>query len=128
MSMAKTEKRVRDALSKWVVRLGLGWWHVEARYYDDAKEIKRRFGGGKDSTVAARCYADWRYMEATIDVNLPAWKGRTDDEMERMAVHELMHILVNEMREGAIEHEERVVTTLTKAVFWVDAAAREDEE
>lgn len=121
----ETERRVQAAFERWAVRLGLGWWKVEARYYDDRGEVRRRFGRGPER-VAARCYADWRYMEAVIDVNLREWVEKTDDEIERMAVHELVHVLVNEMREGALEHEERVVTTLTKAMFWVDAAAREE--
>jgi predicted SprT family Zn-dependent metalloprotease len=118
-----TEARIGAAMRKWITPLGLGWWRVTLRHYAKRKECKRKFG----DSVAARCYADWRYMEAVIEINLPLWVDKTDDEVERMAVHELMHILVNEMREGAIEHEERVVTTLTKAVFWIDAAARGEE-
>jgi len=46
-------------------------------------------------------------------------KTMDGDEIERAVVHELCHILVNEMREDEIHHEERVVTGLQKAFMWV---------
>lgn len=115
-------------MSKWVQRLGLNWWKIVVRTYDDPGEIIQRFRHSDDGIVAAICTADWRYAEATIDINLPAWVDMTEDEVERAVVHELVHILVNEMREGELHHEERVVTGITKAMFWVEEAAREDTE
>ncbi len=34
----------------------------------------------------------WRYAEANIHINLPAWKGMSNEDVERAIVHELMHI------------------------------------
>jgi hypothetical protein len=42
-------------------------------------------------------------------------------ELEKAIVHEFMHILVNEMRAGGIDHEERVVTGLANAALWLEA-------
>ena len=112
-----------SALGKWTERLGLRWWMVDVHWHK-GKDAKKYFSAGEDETVLARVFADWRYAEANIHINLPAWKGMSNEDVERAIVHELMHILVNEMREGELHHEERVVTCLTKAVLWVDQFAR----
>ena len=54
------------------------------------------------------------------------YAGMSNEELERTVVHELVHALVNELREGGIDHEERVVTTLTKAVLWVRDLTRDE--
>jgi hypothetical protein len=128
-ALTPTQDLIRAAFEKWVKCLGLAWWKVVVRYYDDPSEILTRFDQqAAGRLTAATVSADWRYSEATIDVNLPAWVEMSADEIERAVVHELVHILVNEMREGEMHHEERVVTQITKAVFWIaDAAEREAE-
>lgn len=117
-NLDKTTRMIKKAFHRWARPLGLLWWHIDTIYYDDHAEIVDRFLRG-DETVAARTYADWRYMTARIEINLIAFSKMDQDEIERVVVHELIHILVNEMREGDISHEERVVTTLTKAAFWL---------
>lgn len=123
--MSDKQPVIKQAFNKWVERLGLSWWEITVRYYDDPQEIVVRFKSDDDKLVLARTYADWRYGTGTIDVNLPAWGELSDSEIERTVVHELIHILLNEIREGEMHHEERVVTSLTKAVFWVDQFARD---
>lgn len=59
---------------------------------------------------------------------LPVMEELTDDELEEIFVHECGHILVNEMRgdpDDWLDHEERVVSTLTKAFLWVRSAFAE---
>jgi len=121
-----TQGRIKAAFARWVERLGLAWWRVDVRYYDDPGEIVRRFHGNDERPAAACVVADWRYAETTIDINLPAWTIMTDEEIERAAVHELVHVLVNEMHEGELHHEERVVTQITKAIFWTVAAVERE--
>jgi predicted SprT family Zn-dependent metalloprotease len=41
------------------------------------------------------------------------------DSIEKIVVHELMHVFLNEMREKGIDHEERVATMLSQAFLWV---------
>lgn len=115
---------LKAAFAEWIPRLGLAWWDIEIHYYDDPGEIVRLFrqvdNGG---VVPAFVDANWMYAEAKISINLPAFDELDADKIERIVVHELCHILVNEMREGELHHEERVVTGLTKAIFWVADAA-----
>lgn len=119
---------MRDTLKtlfgQWIDRLGLAWWEITVNYYSDPAEIVRRFHQDEDRTVAAITLADWQYGIATIDVNLTAFDGMSPEAVEKIVIHELCHILVNEMREGELHHEERVVTGLTKAFLWATSAAR----
>ena len=109
---------LKQAFDRWIHRLGLAWWTIEVIYYDDPAEIVKRFRNDGDILVLARTFTEWKYGTATIWITLPAWDQVEDDDIEVPVVHELMHVLVNEMREGELHHEERVVTQLTKALFW----------
>lgn len=108
---ALCRKRVNALAKKWVKPLGLGYWTTHLNFL---VEIVRDGG----NAVGMTCDADWRYQEATITVNVRAVKDLTDSELESCFVHELMHIFLNEMREGDIKHEERVATQLQKAFLW----------
>lgn len=110
---------IKASLGCWLKPLGLLWWYIEVVYYDDPAEVLQRFGNDSGKIVAARTYAEWQYATAKIEFNLLAICEMNSDEIEHIVVHELFHILVNEMREGEMHHEERVVTTLTKAAFWL---------
>lgn len=50
----------------------------------------------------------------------------SDEEIEYVVVHELMHVFLNEMREQGQQHEERVATLLAKAFLWVRDQTREE--
>ena len=117
---------LKEAFAKWIPRLGLAWYDLEVVYYDDPGEILQRFRQADNGgVVPAFVAANWMYADAKISVNLPAFDELDADKIEKIVVHELCHILVNEMREGELHHEERVVTGLTKAFFWVAAAEKD---
>lgn len=126
--MSNEREVIGAVFGKWVKRLGLLWWDLELTYYTDPAEILREFTVTDDEMTQAKVYADWRYATAKILVNLPAFEGMTERKIERVIVHELCHVLVNEMREDDIHHEERVVTGLTKAFLWVESAVIDDCE
>jgi len=109
------KKRVQKLISKWVKPIGLGYWTIRFDWYSEllpsetATELDR---------VVMVCHADWRYLNATIQVNLCEVGRQSDEDLERIFVHELMHIFLNEMREQGIQHEERVAEQLAKAFIW----------
>jgi hypothetical protein len=120
---------IQAAFDKWLKRLGLLWWEIDINFYDDPGEIVKHFRDpGEDYTVAAVTYVKWIYASASIDVNLPAFTGLDQDKIERIVVHECCHVLVNEMRECELHHEERVVTQLTKAFFWTETGTLEERD
>ena len=116
MKPSTARKKIRKYIDKWQTSLGLGWWKVDVYYHVDKKHIKKVLGSNR---VRAQVNSDWRYSEATIHFNIPAFIYLEDHEIETVVLHELVHILVCEMREGKMHHEERVVTGLTKAFQWV---------
>ena len=113
------KKKIENYFHKWAQPLGLLWWEITITYFDDPGEVVRMFrdpGGG--NIIPAIVNADWKYGTASISINVPAFKGMKNRQIEKIIVHELVHVLVNEMREDGIEHEERVVTGLAKAFMW----------
>jgi hypothetical protein len=115
---AAAKKRVLAIAKKWQKALGLGWWDIEHEWVRG--EIVPN-SGECDLTVHACVHTHWEYGAAVISWPLQTLAALTDSEIERAVVHEFLHILVNEMNEpdGDGKHEERVVTGLTKAVFWL---------
>jgi hypothetical protein len=114
----KKRKFIRKTFEKWIYRFGLRWWDVHVVFIDEPDDIIKTFGGPDENLVLASTHVDWRYSLAFVDVNLPALMKLSEDAIERVVVHELCHVLINEMRERAVHHEERVATQLTKAIFW----------
>ena len=119
-------KTINKLINKWTYRLGLKWWQVRVDYYEKPNDIIRTFGNDNiDKTVVARSICDWRYATCTLQINLPILLEMNKRDAEFVIVHELCHALVNEMREEGIDHEERVVTGLTKAFLWTEADCKE---
>lgn len=124
-----TRDLLASSFEKWIKALGLGWWNIEVHYYDVPGEIVRLFRQiDNGDVVPAFVDTNWMYGTAKISVNLPAFEDMEPKQVERIVVHELCHVLVNEMREGELHHEERVVTGLTNAIFWAIAAAKEMQQ
>lgn len=119
-------KNALHYLKKWTYLLGLRWWKVDVYFLRKKGEITRTFGKRENETVIAKTFADWRYATATIYINLRALNRASDEEVETYIVHELCHILVNEMRDEGIDHEERTVTGLQKAFIWTRTLKDED--
>jgi hypothetical protein len=113
------KKGIMRVIDRWLTPLGLRWWEVNIVWVDKAQEIVDTFEVmSNGDIVAAKVHADWKYGVAHVYINLPAFKELKRWKVERIIVHELVHILVNEMREEGIDHEERVVTGLAKAFIW----------
>ncbi len=103
-------------IKKWVGLTYVGWWKIDVYYLNNKAYAKKEHYKRKQAKCsAATCHSDWRYLEASIDVNVSALKHMTKEEIEYTVVHELMHIFLNETRENSIEHEERTATLLARS-------------
>lgn len=120
----KERKRIDGYLRQWVHDLGLGFWNVKANFTRDEIGSLSEEDKGRGFTCFAVCDAKWQYQQAHLTFNLRETADLPDDECESAVVHELMHAMVCEMRESGINHEERVITQLTKAFLWVRDAAK----
>lgn len=126
------KQRVERLIERWVKPIGLGWWcinwvwHREERRSDDLTGIE---------VCAMDCHANWKYLEARINVYLPAVEQFDDDRLEYFVVHELMHVFLQEMQapmqtqaeaDTMAAHEERVATTLAHALIWARQAGYDE--
>ena len=118
MKHNRAKKIAKKYMEWWVKWTGLGWWNVTSGYPD----------GINDGEVAGTCEVKWEYLTAHIDFGITALRHMSDDEIEYVVVHELMHVFLNEMREQGQQHEERVATLLAKAFLWVRDQTREERK
>ena len=114
------KNKIDRLMTKWRLPMGIGWWTVHRIYEREYADDDNKYGS--DCHKGASCSVQYPYKTATIKFFMPALINESKDELERIIVHELTHILVNEMRdfEKGIEHEERVVSDLTSAFFWLE--------
>ncbi len=108
------QERVEAMWEKWRDRLGLASWLVN-RDYHDGEYVQ---GDGRSSSDAiASADVDWAYQRATLSFNLQKVEHQDDAALENVIVHEAMHILINELREDGMKHEEHACTMLAWALI-----------
>lgn len=96
-------------MKRWKKKLGLERWKIYVQVYREG--IENNAGAG--FMTAATAESSWRYMEGNIHFSAPAIHGHTDS-IDELVIHELLHMVVDEMAtEELLEHEERVVSHLT---------------
>jgi predicted SprT family Zn-dependent metalloprotease len=116
MKVKKIKKLIGKYSAYWVHWTGLGYWHIKIVLRKGQKKH------GEDFYIEGDCSADWRYMSATINLYPKSMRHLDRDAIEAIVIHELMHVFLEEMRTGGIDHEERVATALQKAFAWVKGA------
>ncbi len=120
----KQRVRLQKRVPFWISLItALKPWRIHCVYYDTPTDIPQ--GAQTDdhySKIIARVFSDWSYLEATIHWNIEAVETLTNDELDRAITHELSHIIVNEMREDHIHHEERVCTELGNSFYHMERA------
>lgn len=93
--MAKSQYvRVQELVEQlgpiWQERMLLSHWHIEHVFLDSY------FGddGEEDFKVTATTESRWQYFQAKIKWYLPSAIRHDDDELERVLVHELCHVML----------------------------------
>lgn len=130
----QTIDRIKEAVAKWVDRLGLKWWRdITMEYYRTPEDMKSAI---QDQNMNPDCMADthvdWQYCQAVVRWNVSKILPSTDEDIDYYVRHEFAHILIREMREwgdsnsdNKIAHEERVCTMLGQAFGWIYDAGRD---
>ncbi len=112
--LGKTRTKIKRLLKEWIPLLELEKWTLNISY-------EAKVPAGEEAEEGWDYYADaepsWEYSTAIIRFFLEPLSGVTSKELEETVVHELVHCVVNEMRDKNIKHEERVVSILTKALM-----------
>lgn len=123
--LARERRRTTRLVKQWRDTLGLSHWKVNHTYHDGPFLVD----GALDSEAVGSCLARWQYQTASLNFNVRETAKMSDDDLEEVVIHELMHAMVNEMRPqnlpacwvrdaGDAAHEEHVVTTLTNAILY----------
>lgn len=127
MKEKQAKKLARKYFKWWSEWLGLRYGLIKLFFVDYIEEHE---GDGVFiiPDCAGKCHTDWRYQETQIEISIKKICQLDEEGIERVIVHELMHVFLNEMREEGIDHEERVATNLQKTFFWVREGARKEAE
>lgn len=114
----RTSKQLIDVIGKyikkWKTNLFLGSWRINFNVRDYMKPTDDGF------PTIATCDSSWQYFEATLNFNLEIMADMEEEKIEETVIHELLHAVVNEMRDKGAKHEERVVSQLTMIAAWMD--------
>lgn len=131
------DRRVKALVHKWVKPLGLGWWRVTVsvvRHPSEMPETGNIQRGDPQWQCVMSTHVSWAYRDGKVSVNAEAAHDADDERLEAYFLHELGHVFVNEMRsiatndglrDGWIEHEEHVVTSIGQALGWAYRAGRD---
>jgi len=107
-------KVVKKYVLQWKTELYLGMWTVNFTIKDVLVKPNSKWEG------VAYCENEWQYYIAHIDFSHVMMKDMTEEEISRIVLHELLHTVINEMRnwekEDGGDHEERVVSHLTMII------------
>lgn len=135
--MLALREEIGEHIAWWRDNLGLGHWEWAVVWCPHPRE---GVDADPESVTAMDVYADPHRLDFTITVYMPTVAGylidrNPDDDtdqrhrlIERLVVHELMHVMVSEMRPYDLTddrwpewepHEERVVSQLTLAATLV---------
>lgn len=116
----KYKKTVTGYLNKWVPLLGLTSCNLSIEFTDEARLSE------DGMSLIAETASSWQYNSAMIVFHLGNFDKIKPERLEMAVLHELVHILVHEMRSckesDGTDHEERVVCGITDALMSVHTA------
>jgi hypothetical protein len=114
-NLEKYRRQALKFLSKWIKILGLDRCQLTIEFSDEAKMSE------DGMHLVAETSASWQYNSAMIVFHVANFDKLKPNRLEMVVIHELVHILVNEMRSytasDGTSHEERVVCGLTDALM-----------
>ena len=101
--------RIRAYFDKWIPLLYLHRWDLQITFVDDRCE--------DDSGTAMLTSAAWEYVHAGISVFCRTTSEQSDLTIEKIVVHELMHIMLDEIHTSEEDnlHDEHVASELAIA-------------
>ncbi len=124
----RQKNRCQPYFEKWVHLLGLDSWEIKVRYTDEPMQEDDPSGHWTFATFM-HVMTDWSRMRGTVEVFCANLTDLSERELERSIIHELCHVIVNEMHDDTSkrrDHEERAVEGLAKAFQWVAEARLDD--
>lgn len=120
----RQKRRVIRLMVKWRELMRLDGWRDDLMFRDRERDDVAAAGGlytvGMDTTVA------WPYRKYLINVYLPCFPHKTDDEVEELVVHELMHVMLGPLEGADVSTAvmESVTTDLEMALLYAHRGHR----
>jgi hypothetical protein len=115
----RVKNKLQKYLKTWKVLLGLQWYRLDVLF--DRDSIRRPDPENPGGTIVtyATTSCSYEYLQAAIQFSVPGLQDKDDADLERVVIHELLHVVVNEMRDASrsTKHEERVVSVLEEVFF-----------
>lgn len=121
---AATE-RIENIIRTWQPLLGLEHWTITRKYRREGFAESREGW----ATLAWTSH-DWAYLKATISFALNEFIELDDNRAEEETLHELMHLIVDELTHECNDrekHTDRTATLLAKAFQRVRKAGDKTE-
>lgn len=109
---ARQKSRIERFWIHWRPILGLDEWKTRLDYYEG--EFIDQVGEASGMALAST-HVRWEYRDANIAWNLELVAKQSDESLEEAVIHEGAHILLNEMRERSVKHEEHAATSIALA-------------
>jgi hypothetical protein len=86
-------------------------WKYTVKYFTASEDMP----DGSDAKTGAITKWNFKYLDATISVNLNTCSGMDEDEIEEIVIHELTHLLVSPLMESSeITPLEYTVTSIAR--------------
>ena len=121
--------RIQKLLTRWVTPMGLNWFKVDVTW-------DRSYA--KDGSAAITDMSNWKYRDFGITFYMPTCADMNDEELEKLVVHELCHVLLAPIScnmEGTDDndHYRRDIMELNteivaSAFLWVRHAGTDDQK
>ena len=98
-------EKVEGLITLWKPFFGIENWSLTIEFF------RGPIPGNEDAVGC--CHSLWEYMDATLQFNLAELAENGDEQLEGVVIHEMLHIIVDELKtkKGS---PERVVTHLSR--------------
>jgi len=106
------KQRIQKAFKKWAWLVNGYGWQFTVKYVMGTENMP----DGCTATTTAATRSSWEYLEGFVYVNLIACEDEPDDAIERMVIHELVHMIVSPV-ETETKENEYVVTSLERIIY-----------
>ncbi len=110
MTNAEILKLFKKHFKRWSYMVEHYGWKYTVYYHDSAEDMPEKFS----YECAADTTADFKYLEASIHVNLRQCQDSDEHQIEYIVIHELTHLLISAMAETEIILLEYTVTSIAK--------------
>lgn len=115
--------RIEQFARYWIERLGLRWWRIDLKWDRGDNLPSADPAISEEWSGYAATDTAWQYLRAQVTFAVGAFTELDDEDAERSVLHELVHVLVEELRPEELtwewqRHNERCVSMLTSAFLW----------